>query len=182
MRVGPGTPASHGCATREPCMTAILKGTRHIEDSYRCTGNSIPFVQVYTSFLWHLHFFITDADMDLIGVQNSFSYFVTHYNNATGAGCEVTFMMFNRDEGHRKCSTALIVQNIHIEGYQQYISVVSKFVILFACFFLENLCLVEMSDGLISLFAPGVSSFSLEIISKFLINIHESFSLIVLLC
>lgn len=37
MCVGPGTTASHGCATRERCMTGILKGRRHIQEAYRCT-------------------------------------------------------------------------------------------------------------------------------------------------
>lgn len=42
MRVGLKTAASHGRPTREPCMIGILKGTRHAEESYRCTWTLIP--------------------------------------------------------------------------------------------------------------------------------------------
>lgn len=84
-----------------------------------------------------------------------------HYPNASCAGCEVTLMLFHRDEGNHKFSTTLVVQYIHLSllikilkpdqgvlhsighvmfimmeigGYLQYIDIVSKFASLLSLF------------------------------------------------
>lgn len=76
MRVGPGTIASHGCATHERCMAGILKGRRHIKESYRCTGNLILLfkcAQVSSG-----KFFIVAAEINFISLIFLFCV-VKHY-------------------------------------------------------------------------------------------------------